>query len=61
MPTLPFKNQQNLKLNDLIDVKEVGKPILDESVLEKFKSLYIIAGKKPFKFKKPKDKFHPFK
>ena len=44
----------------MIDAKEVGAPILDDSVIEKYKSLEIVTGKKPFKFKKPKEKFDPY-
>jgi hypothetical protein len=44
-----------MKLNELISKKEVGEPILDDSVIEKYKSLEIVAGKKPFNFKKPKE------
>jgi len=50
-----------MKLNELIDPKEVGQQILADSVINKYKSLEIVTGKKPFKFKKPKEKFHPYK
>ena len=50
-----------MKLNELIDPREVGEQILDDSVIEKHKSLEIVTGKKPFNFKKPKEKFHPYK
>ena len=37
------------------------EPILDQSVIHKQKPHELVTGKKPFKFKKSKDKFEPYK